>query len=212
MRTPKFKVVLYQNGKRIKTFANFRTYPEAQVYYTQKIQENQVFFSKEINWLGIKLEYEIAILGKKGKKLEYVENEFGLKTQIEMKEGSEYFIKNINPFYIEENFKYWNKNEMINFRWMIKNVLMRTLTTKVIYCFNNKVLIIDDETDDYHLFIVKCESDSIRLTNLLRKFCITNKITSVLFFYENFESGELYPKIIEKLGIKRTELWKITTH
>lgn len=212
MKNPKYKVVLYQNGKRTKTFAYFRTYPEAQLYYTQLIEDNQVFFAKEVNWLGVKLEFEIAILGKKGKKLTHIENELGIKTQITMQEGSEFFIKDISPYFIEEKFKYWNKNEMFTFRDLIKRVLMRTLTTKVVYCFNNKVLIIDDETDDYHLFIVKCEYDSVRLVDLIRKFCVTNNTNNVLFFYENFNTGEMYPKIIEKLGIKRTELWKVTTH
>lgn len=212
MKNPKYKVVLYQNGERIKTFATFRTYPEAQAYYTTEIENNQVFFPKEINWLGVYLEFEIAILGKKGKKLTHVKDELGLNTEINMKEGSEFFIKDIAPYYIEEKFKYWNKNVMFTFRELIKSVLFRTLTTKIIYCFNNKVLIVDEETDDHHLFIVKCEPDSVRLVDLIRQFCITNQTTNVLFFYENFDSNEMFTKLVNKLGIKRTELWKTSTH
>lgn len=212
MKNPKYKVVLYENGKRLKTFAGFRVYPEALEYYNNKIKSNKTFFPKEINWLGRELDYEIAILGKKGRKLTKVQNDMGISIPIEMSPEAQFFIKDIHPYYIEEKFKYWNKNEMFTFKDLIKRTLMRTSTTKIVYNFNNKVLIVDDDTDDHHIFIVKCQSDAVRLVDTMRHFCIANNTTNVLFFYHNFEVTEMFDKLVKKLGIRRTELHKVTTH
>lgn len=207
----RYKVSIYENGKRRHVLGQFMSYSDAIDFYNQKLADNQTIFHKEINWLGEPMEHELILLGIGGKSVTTKPNGMGGQTEIKMKPGSKYVIKRVERYYIEEQFKYWNINKMITFKDLIKDVVLYNNHPKSVYRFNNKLLIIDDINDNYHLFIVKCKYDSVRLINLLRKFCQANGNVKIFFLYNYFNKRELYAKISEKLGIKRNEIKKITT-
>lgn len=210
-KPPRYKVILFENGKRLKTFATFQLYPEAKHYYTKKIQENQIFFPKLTMACGGEFNYEIAILGTVGRKLKYIKDEFDVAIPINFTSNDGYFIKDLEPYYIEEKFKHRNKGDMVEFLDLIKRAIVNNLNTKIVYTALNKLVIIDDIKETVNLFVLKDKNDCVRLSDTLKQFCIENGIGYVLFFNDNYDRVWLNDLIVEKLGVNRRYLMKVTT-
>lgn len=206
-----YKIVLYNNGKRIKTFERFKKYGDSIRKYNQLLEENQVFFPKRSMWDGVKSDYELVLIGpKESKKIEYVRDEFGKLINIVPK--GEFSIKQINPYDVEDVITHKNTNKRYVFKEFVKTFLMTPLTV-VVTTINNKLVLEYFENENIDLFVVKNNADSMRLNELIKDFCNANKKMNFMFFDDPSKDNKvrLYDKIQEQMGLDRHYLIRITT-
>lgn len=206
-----YKIVLYNNGKKIKTFKRFKKYVQSIRKYNDLLSENQVFFPRRTMWNGVRSDYELVLIGpKERKKIEYVRDEFGKLVTVVPK--GDFNIRQISPYDVEEVITHKNTNQRYHFKEFVKKFLMTSLTV-VITTINNKLVLEYFENEDIDLFIVKNNDDSIRLNQLIKDFCNTNKKTNFMFFDDPSRENKirLYDKIQEQLGLDRHYLIKVTT-
>lgn len=206
-----YKIVLYNNGKRIKTFERFKKYGDSIRKYNQLLAENQIFFPRETMWNGVPSDYELVLTGpKESKKIEYIRDEFGKMISIVTK--GDFIIKQINSYQVEEVITHKNTNKRYYFKDFVKKFLMTSMTV-VITTINNKLVLEYFDNENIDLFVVKNNEDSMRLNQLIKDFCNANKKTNFMFFDDPNKDNKfrLYDKIQEQLGLDRHYLIRITT-
>jgi hypothetical protein len=209
----KYKVVIYYNQKPKKILYKSRTIYPAREKYRQYLADNNPYFPKKWDWLGKPVKYELLLLGNWGEVLDKYESPAGVVYTVNRKAKDGFVIKAISPYYIEEKFKYYNKQKMITFKDIIK-LMVNEKYSKMIMSLNNKVLIEIVEKDELHLFILKNRDDAMRLYETIKQFYHLNKISDCLFLMKpprGCELNELYTRICKQVGISRTELKKQST-
>jgi hypothetical protein len=208
-----YKIILYNNGNRKKCMGSFRLYTDALNKYNKILDQNQVFFPKQYMWNGVKTDYELVLTAPNtnNKKIEHFRNEFGALVHIVPK--GDFVIKKIQPYLVEEEITHKNSDTKHDFKSFIKNFILKDNTTKVITTINNKLVIEYYENDNVDLFILKNNSDSIRLNDLTSNFVQSNSLGNFMFFNEPSKDNKirLYDKIQEQLGLDRHYLIKIST-
>lgn len=209
----KYKVVIYANRKRQKVLYTSRTFYPAHRKYKQYLEENKPIFPKMWDWLGNPLTFELVLLGNWGDHVDKYEAPSGVVYNVAPKTSDGFLIKEIQPYQVEEKFKYHNANKMVTFKDVLK-VMIRAKYTKTIITFANKVLIEIYEKDELHLFITKNKFDAQRLYDEVKKFYYNNNITDCFFFTappRGLELFELHERISQKLHISRSQLCKTST-
>ena len=106
--------------------------------YNKLIELNKVFFDKDSTWDGLNTDYEIALISPSdnGGGIKYFRNELGAKVLI--KPTGDFVIRKINPYYMEETFKYKNKDVKYTFRTFVKDFIVNNQLTKSISTINLK--------------------------------------------------------------------------
>ena len=206
-----YKIILYNSGNRIKIEGEFDTYGEAVVKYNKLLEENKVFFPKKYMWNGVKTDFELVLTGpKKSKKIDFFRNELGGLVEVTTK--GDFVVKKISEYEVEEEFRHKNTNEKIQFKDLIK-LLMKSDSTKVVTSLNNKLVVEYYENDDVDLFVLKNNSDCVRLNNLVKDFVYNNGLGNFLFFDDPSKDNKirLYDKIVEQLGVDRWYLIRLST-
>ena len=209
-----YKVVIYSNHKKSKVLYTSRVIYPARRKYFEYLENNKIIFPKMWDWLGNPTNYELVLLGNSGDTIGKYKAPSGVVYNIAKKTKDGFFIKEINPYQVEERFKYHNTNKMVMFKDVVKLMVKETYT-KTIMSFANKVLIEVFEKDELHLFILKNKFDAQRLYTEIKKFYYENHITDCFFFTApplGSELNELYKRIQQKLNISPSQLKKITTH
>jgi hypothetical protein len=211
--------VLYRNHKQKKVLYKSRTIYPARKKYLQYLENNQVFFPIKWAALGKPVQYELLLLGNWGDKMtKYrapsgVVYDVNLDTKDKLLIKDKLFIKDIQPYYVEEKFKHYNAHKMIKFKDVVK-LMVNEVYSKILLSFNNKVYLEIVEKDEIHLFILKNKADAERLYQTVKNFYYQNQLTDCFFFTKPLrgaELTELYARISKKLGIRRYELKKIST-
>lgn len=208
-----YKVIVYSNHKRHKVLYKSRTIYPARRKYRQYLENNKPVFPKMWDWLGNPVNFELLLVGNWGESINKYEAPSGVVYNVANKTKDGFFIKEINPYLIEEKFKYHNINKMVTFKDVIK-LMIKEKYTKTIMTFANKVLIEVFEKDELHLFIMKNKFDAQRLYDEVKKFYYNNHITDCFFFTAPNRGGELntlYERVSKSLNISRNQLKKIST-
>lgn len=213
-KTLLYKVVIYSNHKKLKVLYTSRVIYPARRKYFEYLENNKIIFPKMWDWLGNLVNHELLLIGNSGNSMDKYKAPSGVVYNIMNKTKNGFLIKEINPYQIEERFKYHNANKMVMFKDVVKLMVKETYT-KTIMFFNNKVLIEVFEKDELHLFILKNKFDAQRLYSEIKKFYYDNHITDCFFFTApplGLELSELYKRISQKLNISQSQLRKISTH
>lgn len=209
----KYKVVLYSNNTPRKVLYKSRTYYPSRKRYLQLLADNKPYFPKQWDWLGNPVKYELLLLGNWGEFIDKYTSPSGIVYDVVRKTKDGFVIKDIQPYYLEEKFKYYNAKKMIEFPDLIR-LMVKEKCSKTLYTFNNKVVIEIFERDEIHLFILKNKDDAERLYDTIKRFYYLNKMSDCFFFHKPERGAELnnfYARISEQLGIPRTELKKTST-
>ena len=56
-----YKIILYNNGKRVKVIKKYNTYTNAIKKYKELLDSNVVYFPKQTLWNGVKTDYELVL-------------------------------------------------------------------------------------------------------------------------------------------------------
>jgi hypothetical protein len=176
-----YKILLYNNGKRVKVIDQIATYNESVKVYNQIFEANVCFFPKEYDWLGKETDYELVLIGPKtGTSINHFRNEMGALVKVKPK--GDFVIKKIKPYPIEEVFKHKNTDEKHTFRSFVKKFLVNNDNTRVILSMSNKLIIEYFENEQLDVFVLKNQSDSVRLNETIKVFTQTNGLTNFIFF------------------------------
>lgn len=154
-------VVLFKNKVRQRIIKKFVTSKKANDFYVNLVNQNQdtIFETKTEN--GKSVNYEIALLEKKGNSLFpiYTKDEFGRNIKLEF-ENNDYNIIKISPYKEPELIQDYQTKNKISVDTFINKYLSKD-GLKMVSKLNNKLIVQKDE--DVFLFVLKNESDCFRL-------------------------------------------------
>lgn len=207
-----YKILLYNNGKRIKVIDQVATYNESVKVYKEILAKNNCFFPKEYNWLGKNTDYELVLIGPKtGTSIKHFRNELGALVKVKPK--GDFVIKKVSVYCIEEVFKHKNTNSKHDFKSLVKNFLVNNDNTKVILSMNNKLVIEYFENDKLDVFVLKNKEDSQRLNETIKVFAHSNGLINFIFFNEPTLDTvkRVYDALEENYGISREWMARTST-
>jgi hypothetical protein len=136
-------------------------------------------------------------------------DEVGRNNSVHMSDESEYVIKRIDDYKVEEMIYDWQKECRITFFDLISTYLPKK-TIKVVSKLHNKIVIQND--DDFKLFSLKNEEDSERLLQTLESYFISNSRTDSLFVRDESTINRKWMyNVLEKQGFNRKKLYRQKT-
>ena len=164
-----YLIVLFKNKVKQRIIKKYKTSKKASDFYSYLVEKNQdvIFETKHEN--GKPVDYELALLEKKGNTLFpiYTKDEFGRNIRINF-EDSDYNIVKINPYKEPELIQDYQTKNKININTFINKYLSKD-GIKLVSKLNNKIIVQNEEV--INLFTLKNESDAHRLIeNLTERF------------------------------------------
>jgi hypothetical protein len=207
-----YKILLYNNGKRVNVLDRVDNYSNAVKIYNQIVKDNKCYFPKNYNWLGKETDYEVVLTGPKtGTSITYFRNDLGALVKVIPK--GNFVIKKITPYCIEEVFKHKNTDTKHTFRTLVKNFLVNNTNTRVILSINNKLVIQYFENDALDVFVLKNREDSQRLNETIREFSYANGLTNFIFFNDPTIDTirPIYDSLEANYGISREWMSRVST-
>jgi hypothetical protein len=164
-----YLIVVFKNKLKQKIIKKFKTSKRATDFYESILGKNDdiIFETKHEN--GKYVEYEIALLEKKGNTLFpiYTKDEFGRNVKLEF-DDDEYNIVKIGGYKVPEQILDYQTKNRINIETFINKYLSKT-GVKLVSKLNNKIVVQNE--DEVNMFTMKNESDAQRLIeNLTQRF------------------------------------------
>ena len=203
-------IVLFKNKKKKKIIKGYATEKNANLKFDSLVKNNTIPF--EIMYENSeRSKYEIALLSCNDDyqiplfKIDDV----GRNKSVYMSDNSEYVIKRINDYKIEELIYDWQKECRITFFELISDYLPNN-SIKVISKLHNKIIIQND--DDFKLFSLKNEEDSERLLQTLESYFISNSRNDSIFVRDESTINRkwLY-NVLESQGFNIKKLYRQKT-
>lgn len=207
-----YKIILYNNGKRVKVIKKYNLYSNAIKKYKDILNKNKVYFPKKMLWDGSETDYELVLIAPaKNKTKEFFRNELG--AMIKIKPKGEFSIKHVSEYKIEEVFRDKIKNKKIVFRDLIKIIIKKHDLTPVIYVLNNKLYIEYFDDEDINLYVLKSCDDAYRLCETIRSFANANNLVNIIYFHEPSLENKtrIYNLLNEKYQISRDYMYRLGT-
>jgi hypothetical protein len=207
-----YLIVLFKNKVKKKIIKKFKTSNRANNFYESLLSEsNDVIFNKEYE-NGVQVNYEIAILEKtSGTFLPvFLKDELGRNIKVKL-EDSDFSIKKINPYYVEELILDITLNKKINSLEFIK-LYLDCPGLKLLSKLNNKIVIQNDNT--INLFTLKNDYDSSRFIDVISEIFMDQQRLDGMFVkdYSNAQRKYLYNILIENGYSKNYLQRQSTTH
>ena len=202
-----FIIVLFKNKKKKKIIKGYATEKNANLKFDDLISKNNVEFpmlfenSKSCN-------YEIALLSKVDDYQIplFKSDEIGRNVNIFIEGDSDYVIKRINNYFIEELIFDWQTDKRITFNELIKTYIPKN-ELKTISKLNNKIVVQTNE--NFTLFTLKNEEDSERLLETLESYFIKNGRNDCIFVKDlNTVHRKWLYDVLEKHGFNRKKLYR----
>lgn len=208
----RYKIVLYNAGKRIKCLGTFDKYSEANEFYQLNLVPKNIFFPKISDWRGRQTDFELVLLGPpEGQNIDHIRDEIGRKVALTAPDG--YTIKKISEYFVEETFLHKNTGQKLQFKDLVKRFVLGKPGTKLFHSIKNKLVIEYADIDDLDLFTLKNQSDAVRLNNIIRDFCMNAGIETNLYF-PNMEKDlriMVYKMCEDRLGLSRRYMTREST-
>ena len=208
-----YKIVLYNNGKKVKTFRTYNLYSNAIKKYRDMVKNNNVFFPKEYLWNGTKTDYELVLTAPaQNKSKEFFRNELGAVVKIVPK--GDFGIKQIEDYPIEDTFKNKVDNKKYNFKTLIKKILSVKDLTYTLIVINNKLVVERFENEDLDVFVLKNKDIAYLLFEAIKSFNNANNLSNFIYFEDpNLEMRmRIYDALEERYDISKLYMQKISTH
>jgi hypothetical protein len=164
-----YLIVVFKNKSKQKIIKKFKTSNRASDFYKSILEKNDevIFETKHEN--GNYVDYEIALLEKKGNTLFpiYTKDEMGRNVKLEF-DDDEYNIVKISSYRVPEQIHDYQTKNRIGVETFINKYLSKT-GVKLVSKLNNKIVVQNEDNVD--LFTMKNELDAQRLIeNLTQRF------------------------------------------
>ena len=183
-----YQIVIYQNKKRKKLVKSYKSYVDANKFYTKYLENNKVIFSKSRLNTENDVLHELAIISDSSSELNPLQYENGLT------------IKKITAIDIEENV-YNSKSKK---RYTILEIIKKYVKGKKnlnFYPIHNKLVIQDSLTDNLEIFVFKDVDDCNRFFRLFKLIIMKNLEYNTYLFFDCI-TKDIQSNIIDKVVIQ----------
>ena len=205
-----FIIVLFKNKKKKKIIKGYSTEKNALSKFNSLLKSNDVLFETKYE-NSEKVKYELLLLSKiDDYQLPlYKMDEVGRNNRVFMDDQSDYTIKNISDYKIEELIYDWQSSSRISFNQLITKYCKKK-DFKVISKLNNKIVIQIDEV--FSLFSLKNTEDSERLIDTLESSFRELGRSDAMFIKDSTQTQRkwLYG-VLEKNGFNKKKLYRQKT-
>jgi len=205
-----FIIVIFKNKKKKKIIKGYATEKNALIKYNSLVDNNEIIF--DVNYENSeRCIYEISLLSKiDDYQLPlYKMDEVGRNNKVFIDGESDYIIKKINNYLIEELIYDWQTNSRITFNELLNRYCDKT-DFKVISTLTNKLVI--QKSEQFYLFTLKNKEDSERLIDALESSFIESGRTDSMFVKDtnNTQRKWLYT-VLESNGFSKNKLYRQKT-
>ena len=206
-----FIIVLFKNKKKKKIIKGYAEEKNALNKFNSLVNESskiifEVFFEN-----SEKCNYEIALLSKSDDYQIplFKTDEIGRNNSVFIEGSSDYTIKKINDYKIEESILDWDSNKRIKFNEFISQYCS-SKELKLISKLHNKIVLQRDEV--FNLFSLKNEEDSERFLQTLESYFILNNRTDSIFVRdESIVQRKWLYELLENNGFDKKRLYRQKT-
>lgn len=202
-----YNIVLFKDKKKKRIIKKFVTLERAKDYFNKLLEESNNTFFEVLYENGEKCTYEIAIVELNSKQTDHVYMTDKMGRQIRVRTNEDGFnIMEIQPFLKEEKIFDQQELKKISVNDFIKKYLKKT-EVKIVSVLNNKVIVQKD--DDFKLFSMKNELDSLRFVESLSKFFLKEKRTDCMFITDTSTPQKKYLiSILISKGFDKNNLYR----
>jgi len=204
----KYKIILFKNGKKYKTFFSTNIKRNAFSKYRKILKQKKPFF--ETLYIKRKLcVFEVGIIGPNDSSQIFKKDELGRNILVTL--GSSNFnLLELTPYWKEELIYDHRLKKRIRLEKIISTYLNNRIF-KQIFTLNNKIIIQED--DSYLLFSLKNKEDSHRLLDVIETYFSSLGRCDCLFVRDTSTVQRKYLyNLLEKAGFKRQLLLKHFTY
>ena len=202
--------VLFKNKKKKKIIKGYQSEKRARDKFKSLIKNNNCYF--EVRYENAEeSKYELALLSNQDSFQIplFVEDEIGRNEEIFMSDDSDYIIKDIKPYRVEEKVFDWQTNKRIGFDKLISKYCIKK-EMKSISTLNNKLVI--QINDVFRVFSLKNIQDSHRLLETMEQYFRDNNRNDSIFVKDvsTTQRKWMYDLLV-KNGFDRNKLYRQTT-
>lgn len=205
-----FIIVLFKNKKKKKIIKGYATEKNANIKYKSLLNNNNIPFEVVFE-NSERCNYEIALLSS----LDdyqlplFKTDEIGRNQSVFISDESNYVIKKIDNYKIEELIFDWQTNKRITF-YELLDTYCPIKEMKVISTLHNKLII--QIEDSFKLFSLKNEEDSERLLETLESYFREHNRNDSIFVRDVSTTHRKWMyDILENYGFKRNSLYRQKT-
>jgi hypothetical protein len=213
-----YRIIIVKDNKKKKVLHNGKQLHNAKSKFFSLVDKNIVLFPKEhISYKKTKpVKYEILLLKEKEEDdPQFTDrDELGRTLPITTK-GDSWTIVEKRFYEFEEKFSVFGYFERMEMKSILKKIFLPSIKTKgmvkqVNYIFNKVMIWHDNEFD---IVTCKCTKDAKRFHNILRDFCVDQKINNVMFsgHVPKRNRTKMFKTIVEKTGWKIEKLYRTST-
>lgn len=203
-------IVLFKNKQKKKIIKGYATEKNALFKYNELIKSNNIPFEVVFE-NSERCKYEIALLTKVDDYQIplFKTDEVGRNNNVFIEGESDYTIKMVDNYKIEELIFDWQLNRRITFDEFVSSYCPEK-DVKVISKLHNKVVIQNDEV--FNLFSLKNEEDSERFLQTLESYFFNiNRSDSIFVRDESTVNRKWMYNVLEKNGFDRKKLYRQKT-
>jgi len=207
----KYFVVLFKDNVKRKIIKKFSNLKNAKDFFDNlKKKSEDVSFTKKIE-NGKPCSFAVGLIAEGNSKDEliFIKDEFGRNIKVKF-DDDKFSLLGISPYNLEEELFDVKKKTKITLDEIL-TYLRGVDTLKVVYCLNNKVVIQKD--DEYRLFSLKTEEESIRFIEILSEKFYSLKRKDCMFVTDTSTPQRKYLlKLLSENGFDKKSLYrKFTT-
>jgi len=202
--------VLFKNKKKKKIIKGYQSEKRAIIKFEDLIKENNNEF--EIMYENAEyVTYELGLLTNQDSYQVplFQEDELGRNTELFISSETDYIIKRMVPYSIEEKIYDWSSNHRINFHELVKKYCIKK-EMKSISTLHNKLII--QINDKFFVFSLKNIDDSHRLLNKLENhFRQTGRNDAIFVKDTSTTQRKWMYNLLVKNGFDKKKLYRQTT-
>ena len=205
-----FIIVLFKNKKKKKIIKGYATEKNALSKYNELIKSNNIPF-KVVFENSERCDYEIGLLTKNEDYQIplFKTDEVGRNNNVFIEGDSDYTIKRMEDYSIEEMIFDWSLNRRISFDDFI-SIYCPKKEVKVISKLHNKIVVQNNEI--FNLFSLKNEEDSERFLQTLESYFYNlNRNDSIFVRDESTVNRKWMYQLLENNGFDRKRLYRQKT-
>ena len=194
-----YTIVLFKNKKKKKIIKGYVTEKNANIKFDSLIMTNDVPF-EVVYENSERSKYEIGLLSRKDDYQVplFKSDDIGRNNSVFISGDSDYVIKRIEDYKIEELIYDWQTEDRITFKHLLSKYLPKK-NIKVVSKLHNKIIVQTD--DDFKLFSLKNEEDSERLLQTLESYFFKSGRSDSLFVRdESTVNRKWLYNVLEKNG------------
>jgi|TARA_R110001592_G_scaffold214974_1_gene468048 hypothetical protein len=203
-------IVLFKNKKKKKIIKGYQSEKRAFQKFKSLINNNNYYFSVKYE-NAEESKYEIALLSNQDSFQIplFQEDDMGRNEEIFISTKTDYIIKEIKPYKLEEKIYDWQSNIRITFDELIKNYCIKK-EMKSISTLHNKLVI--QINDNFNLFSLKNIDDSHRLIETMEKYFRDNNRSDSIFVKDisTTQRKWMYDLLVDN-GFDKKKLYRQTT-